>query len=102
MQGPPFCYELYTGHRGQIEIWTGLQTFECREECKVFNFGINFEFISIAAAMCITWTMKKKYIKRLKQIKNVKLSPTARQWQYVNNFYTDNSLGLDVGNNQPM
>ena len=36
------------------------QTFECRVECKIFNLGINLEFISIAAAMCITWRNKKE------------------------------------------
>jgi hypothetical protein len=30
------------------------QTFEWSVKCKVFNFGINLEFISVAAAICIT------------------------------------------------
>lgn len=30
------------------------QTFECSAVCKFLKFGISLEFISVAAAMCIT------------------------------------------------
>ena len=36
------------------------QTFEFSEVCKCFKFGINLEFISIAAAICITWIQENR------------------------------------------
>lgn len=37
------------------------QTFEFSEVCKCFKFGITLEFISVAAAICITWRTRKPH-----------------------------------------
>ena len=49
------------------------QTFEFSDECKVFNFGMNLELISVAAAMCITCEKKTVEIRSVEEKKKSEL-----------------------------